>query len=241
MTFRRILIIAILFAVVMVLGCDVQSRYKTRTFLTSEQNREINKLYEPPEEQAEIEPFLEEYGDAPAIRVNGREIKASDIQRLYEWMWHGKEVPVNVKRDACMQWIQSYAVMTQWPETIDVALSRLEEIRQSVFDGVDFSNLVVENSHETNASQSAGDLGTVHRGMMVPIFEMHAFNDPLNRPSEPFPTVFGWHIAMPLERNTDDPNDPTVHVQHLLLAHGLDPSNIDQIAKDYTGTVQRWT
>jgi hypothetical protein len=30
-------------------------------------------------------------------------------------------------------------------------------------------------------------------------------------------------------------------VRHLLLAHGLDPANLDEISKDSMAAVQRWT
>jgi hypothetical protein len=247
MELRTFASLLILIPLVISLGCNVQSRYQTRTFMSEEQNTAIDEMYKPPEpeeqvtETAEVDPFLKDYRDMPAIRINGLEIKASDIQKLYEYMVSTGVDSSTAKRNACSQWIQTYAVMSQWPDTIETARARLEQIRQQVLDGTDFTNLVVENSQEPGADERAGDLGTIHRGMMVPIFEMHAFTDPVNQPSEPFPTVFGWHISMPVERNTDDPDDPTVNVRHLLLAHGLDPANLDEISKDSMAAVQRWT
>jgi hypothetical protein len=224
------------------LGCTVQSRYKTRSFLTEEELEKVNESYLGPketdeEEEAEIEPFLEGL-TGPVVRVNTLEILAEDIRELYEYLASTtNEDPLTLKQRACMEWIQTYAVMSQWPDKIHVAIERLEDIRLRVAQGADFEGLIVENSQEADAEFRKGDLGVFERRDKEAILEMHAFQDPLNQLSQPFPTVIGWHLLQVLERDTDIPNKPTVHARELLLYHGLDPNNKQDIQSNYI----RWT
>ncbi len=238
MNFLRSPVIPTLLLIALVLGCTVHSRYKTRTFMTDEEREEIERVYSGPSDdengdeeatEIEIEPFMRGY-HGPAIRVNDLEIEADDIRDLYEYLASFKDQEADTtKREACMNWIQAYAVMSQWPETIDTARTRIEGIQQQVLDGADFRYLIVENSQEPGSEETAGDLGTFGRGGVPTILEMRSFTEPLNRPSEPFPTTYGWHIVEVLERNTDETDDPTVHARHLLLFHGLDPENSEEI------------
>jgi parvulin-like peptidyl-prolyl isomerase len=144
-------------------------------------------------------------------------------------------------REAAFEWIRAYAVATHWKDKIPPAIDRLNQLRRQVLEGADFGYLIVENSMEPGADKSGGDLGTVGRGSLVPIFEMRAMTGPLNEVSEPFPTVFGWHILQVLSRDLSDPENPKFHVRHLLLVHGLDPANEDLIQQEQGANVMRWT
>jgi hypothetical protein len=240
----RRLSICLLLCIPLIAGCIVQSKYNTRSFMTPEEIAAVDKIYAGPQPETPkrtLEPFLKGF-EGPAIRVNGLDIQASDIRRLYEYLASYKpDDPIALKRQAAMQWIQTYAVMSHWPDKIEPARQRIEQLRQQAVGGADFRYLIIENSQEPGADRSGGDLGTQGRNKFLPIFEMHAMTDPLNQISEPFPTIFGWHLIEPLERNTDDPNNPTVHVRHLLLVHGLDPANADMISQDNYANVLRWT
>jgi hypothetical protein len=227
-------------AAVLISSCTVASKYPTRSYQNDDERQAINKIYSPSEKEIpkkEMEPFMkDEHG--PALKVNGLAISADDIRSLYEYFGtFRKEDAITLKRDALMQWIGAYAVMSQWPDKIEPARKRITELHDQVVKGANFRNLVVENSQEPGADKSAGDLGTSGRGKLVPVFEMHAMTEPLNQISDPFPTVFGWHIIEVLERNTTDPDNPTFHAEHLLLMHGLDPANGDAIRQNST----RWT
>jgi hypothetical protein len=227
-------------AAVLIAGCTVASKYPTKSYQNDDERKAINQIYSPSESQIpkkEMAPFMkDEHG--PALNVNGLEISADDIRSLYEYFGtYRNDDPVVLKREALMQWISAYAVMSQWPDKIEPARKRISELHDQVVNGANFKNLVVENSQEPGADKSAGDLGTMGRGQLVPVFEMHAMTLPLNQISEPFPTIFGWHIIEVLERNTTDPDNPTFHAEHLLLMHGLDPANGDAIRQNSA----RWT
>jgi hypothetical protein len=244
MTSFRICLVFCLVGVWLTSGCGVHSKYKTRSQQSPEELAATDKLYAgaKQEEAAKaLPPFLDGV-EGPAIRVNGLEIPASDISRLYIFLGTSKkEDPTVLKRQAAIEWIETYAVMSHWPDKIEAARQRMTQLRQQALNGADFLNLVVENSQEPNVTQTGGDIGTVDPSKLLPIFAMHAMNDPLNQVSEPFPTIFGWHILKPLDRETSDPNKVTVHAQQLLLVHGLDPANEDLISQDQGVNVTRWT
>ena len=156
---------------------------------------------------------------------------SSDLRDLYRhYVTFQKRDPEQAKGIACEAWVRAMATATHWPDTIDATISRLEQIRDQVNQGtVDFTSMVVENSQEAGAETSGGDLGTIRNGMMLPIFEMHAFNDPIGQVCGPFPTTFGWHLILITERNDMGTDYASAKARHLLLVHGLDPENINQL------------
>lgn len=236
-----ILAICLVASFVFLCSCGVHSKYTTRSHMTPEELKAFESKYAPVEEtsteEKKIEPFLKGI-DGPAVRVNGRDIPAKDIRELYEYLSsYKREDAVSLKRQAVMEWIQTYAVMTQWPDKIEPAIKRLNSIHQLIQQGGDFRNIIIENSQEPLADKTGGELRSQNRGDLVPIFEMHAMTAPLNKVSEPFPTIFGWHLAETLSRDETDPAKPSFTVRHLLLFHGLDPTNGDLIRQN----AMRWT
>ncbi len=234
---KRIAVL-ILIPLLLVLSCSVQSRYNTRHNMTEEEQVAIDEMYTPtdPEEEAEArepEIFLSFYQNTPVIRVNGLLIPADGIQDLYEYFVSFRtEDDAHLKLEACENWIGAYAVAGQWPETVDPTINFLIGIREQARLGGNFVNLVVENTQEPGSDETGGVLPTVGRGMMVPIFEMYAFTNPVGQVSGPFPTMFGWHLIEIISRNNDDPGNPTVDARHLLRVHGDNPENINQITED---------
>jgi hypothetical protein len=235
----KIILIFIVPFLALSVGCTVASNYPTRSYQTADERASVDKIYNPPKEAPpakQLEPFLKDV-EGPALRVNGFDIPANDVRELYQYFGtFRKEDAITLKRDALMQYIQTYAVMSQWPDKIGPALQKIAALRDQALAGTDFNYLIVENSQEPGASKNAGDLGTLGRGQLLPIFEMHAITEPLNTISQPFPTIYGWHIIQVLERDTSNPEKPTFHARHLLLMHGLDPANGDLIDKNAT----RW-
>jgi len=241
----RSAILATVMAALVLAGCTVSSKYRTRSFMTDEERRAFDEKYYPTPSEAESglgqEAFLGGF-EGPAIRVNGLDIDAADIRQLYEYLLPlGGGEATEIKQAACLEWIKTYAVMSQWPDTIEPAKQRLMDIRAQVESGVDFGNLIVENSQEPAAERTGGDLGEAGIGQLVPIFEMHAFSDPVGQIVGPIPTIFGWHLLEVLERTEGNGEGPKVHVRHLLLFHGLDPQISDSIKENavmWTNTAQ---
>ncbi len=226
-------------------GCGVQSKHKVRSFMNEEELAEIDEIYNPPveeddtengDEPREIEPFLVDV-DGPVMRMNGVDIPAEPVIELYEYYASFRDDDfIVLKQEACREILQSYSSMSQWPDSIQPALERMAEIKAQAESGVPFVNLVVENSQEPGAQEGGGDLGRITRGMMVAPFEAVVFTAPIGEVYGPFPTIFGWHLVEIGSRDESDPDNPFAEVRHLLLFHGLDPENGQEIRNN----LERW-
>lgn len=222
---RQVILLIILSTFFMLLSnACIESKFKTRSQMTTEEIASIENLYHPGSVEVTIPPFLEDF-DGPALRVNGREIMASDIRNLYhQFVVFRDKTPEQAKEYATVEYVRATALATQYPDTIDASISRLEAIRDNVNRGeVDFASMVVENSQEPESESSGGSLATINIGRMVPIFEAHAFTAPIDTVSGPFPTIFGWHLILVSARDDRDPENATADASHLLLYHGLNP------------------
>ena len=83
------------------------------------------------------------------------------------------------------------------------AQQRIREVQQKINDGEDFADIATAYSDDTSSAASGGDLGWFGPGEMVGEFEQVAFSTPVNTPSQPFKTAFGWHIVEVLEQKME--------------------------------------
>lgn len=76
-----------------------------------------------------------------------------------------------------------------------VARKTIENLRQRVDNGEDFSKLAEDFSQDPGSAKQGGKLGSVTRGMMVEPFEKALFALPkVGAVSEPVRSPFGWHL-----------------------------------------------
>lgn len=68
----------------------------------------------------------------------------------------------------------------------------------------EFKRLASLNSIDTGTARRGGDIGPFMEGEMVHDFDRIAVSAPLNEPTRPFQTVFGWHIVMVTSRTLLD-------------------------------------
>lgn len=88
--------------------------------------------------------------------------------------------------------------------TASEAKRRLSVLRGRLQSGDDFATLARANSDDTGSAVKGGELGWLSPGETVPAFEKTLFKLPIGEISEPFESVFGWHIAQVLERRKHD-------------------------------------
>ncbi len=93
-------------------------------------------------------------------------------------------------------------------------LDKINEIRDRILDGENFSTLAVLYSDDPGSAQKGGELGFVGRTDLVPEFATTAFDmdedDPVSRVVE---TEFGYHILKLIERKGNQ-----VNVRHILIS-----------------------
>ena len=93
-----------------------------------------------------------------------------------------------------------------------LAIEKLEGIRQRVVDGEDFYSLALIYSEDPGSVDQGGDLGYVKRGEMVPEFEAAAFQLEKEEVSPIVKTQFGYHIVQLLDKKGEK-----ARIRHILI------------------------
>jgi peptidylprolyl isomerase/peptidyl-prolyl cis-trans isomerase D len=91
----------------------------------------------------------------------------------------------------------------------------LEDIRQQILEGAEFSEVAATWSDDASA-QRGGSLGLISHGDMVPEFETVAFSTPAGEVSPVFSTPFGYHIVK-VDSVTTEGGEEKRAVRHILL------------------------
>jgi peptidyl-prolyl cis-trans isomerase SurA len=86
-------------------------------------------------------------------------------------------------------------------------VTRLEQLRERIVGGEDFSTLARSHSKDKVSASKGGDLGWTNPGDLVPQFEEAMNALAINQVSYPIETRFGWHIIQVLERREYDSTD----------------------------------
>ena len=97
------------------------------------------------------------------------------------------------------QWQSRHILLT--PSTIrndEDTINQLNNIRQRIIDGEDFSSLADQFSEDPGSAKLGGDLGWVGLGVFAPEFEKMMLETKINEISEVFETQFGFHFLQVL-------------------------------------------
>lgn len=97
-------------------------------------------------------------------------------------------------------------VLIKVTEVVDAetALTKINEIRESILKGGDFATIAKESSEDTGSALAGGDLGWASASDYVAEFKRVANELPVNKLSQPIKTQFGWHILEVLGRRSVD-------------------------------------
>ena len=80
----------------------------------------------------------------------------------------------------------------------------IEDLRQQIVDGADFTEIASEFSDDPGTALSGGDLGWTDGEEFVAEFKLAMELTEIGEISEPFQTEFGWHILEVEDRRIDD-------------------------------------
>lgn len=92
------------------------------------------------------------------------------------------------------------------------AKAKLEELRERVNKGEDFSTMAILYSQDPGSAKAGGELGFVGRGDLVKAFEAVAFKLKPGELSSVVETEYGFHIIQLIERRGEQ-----VNVRHILI------------------------
>ena len=103
------------------------------------------------------------------------------------------------------QWQSRHILLT--PSTIrndEDTINQLNNIRQRIIDGEDFSSLADQFSEDPGSAKLGGDLGWVGLGVFAPEFEIMMLETKINHISEVFETQFGFHFLQVLGKRNHE-------------------------------------
>jgi len=98
------------------------------------------------------------------------------------------------------------------PEQKQLAIEKVEGIRERILKGEDFSKLAIIYSEDPGSAVKGGDLGFVGRGELVTEFEGAAFRLQPGEVSEVVKTKYGYHIIKMIEQKGE-----RIRVNHILI------------------------
>lgn len=107
-------------------------------------------------------------------------------------------------------------------EQRNIAITKLENLRQQILDGADFAELAQKNSDDPGSGRAGGDLGWTSRGKFVPEFEAAAYGLEENEISEIVESQFGFHLIQLLERRGN-----RIHTRHILIRPAITEADLE--------------
>ena len=111
--------------------------------------------------------------------------------------------------------------------SIEETLSKLEDLRNRILNGADFSTMAILYSEDPGSSRNGGSYYNVKKGLFVKEFEAVAFSLNSGEISEIFKTEFGYHIVELIERRGNE-----LDLRHILMTPKI--SNQDMLqAKEF--------
>src|SRR5690625_1330508 len=112
------------------------------------------------------------------------------------------------------------------------ARERLQQLRERMLHGEDFSDLARSYSEDPSAPQG-GDLGWLSPGETVPAFEQSMNALEINEISEPIRSPFGWHLIQVLDRRQKYMSDEMRRLQarQALFEQYAEPAFEDWLAQ----------
>ena len=96
--------------------------------------------------------------------------------------------------------------------SIEETLSKLEELRNRILKGADFSTMAILYSEDPGSSRNGGAYYNVVKGKFVKEFEAVAFSLEVDELSEIFQTEYGYHIAQLIDRRGNE-----LDIRHILM------------------------
>jgi len=111
------------------------------------------------------------------------------------------------------------------------AKERINEIRERIVNGEDFSTLAILYSEDEGSAKKGGELGFMGRAELVPEFSIVAFKLKGKDVSEIVETQFGFHIIQLIERRGQK-----INARHILIKVKVDEEQV-KLAKNLADSV----
>lgn len=107
-------------------------------------------------------------------------------------------------------------------EQRNIAITKLEDIKQQIVDGADFAEMAKKFSSDPGSGRMGGDLGWTGRGKFVPAFEAAAYSLEIDELSEIVESQFGFHLIQLLGRRGN-----TINTRHILVRPAITDADLE--------------
>ena len=109
---------------------------------------------------------------------------------------------------------------------LEETLKKLEDLRNRIVNGADFSTMAILYSEDPGSSREGGQYNNIKKGQLVKEFESIVFSLGRGELSEIFETEYGYHIAELIERRGNE-----IDFRHILMTPKI--SNNDLLKTKY--------
>lgn len=152
-----------------------------------------------------------------ATVTTGMDVTPSEVRKFYSEIPEDSLPFVNARIEV------AEIVMLAPPnrEQVEEARKKLDELRERVLKGDDFSTLAILYSEDPGTASKGGELGFVGRAEVDPAFAEAAFKLKGNEVSRIVKSEFGLHIIQLIEKDGDK-----VNVRHILIKPKVEGSAI---------------
>jgi len=133
----------------------------------------------------------------------------ADVKSFYDQVPKDSLPTINAE----VEYAQIVHNVTVSEEQKSAAKQQLNDIRQRILKGEEFSTLAILYSQDIESAKQGGELGFVNRGDLVPTFEVVAFHlKNKTEISEVVETPYGYHIMQLIERRGEK-----INIRHILI------------------------
>ena len=110
------------------------------------------------------------------------------------------------------------------PESAQETIDRLNQLRERIAAGSNFSTLAVLYSEDPGSAKNGGEYKGIRRGQFVKEFEAVAFNLKKGQVSEPVKTEFGYHIIQLIEKRGEE-----LDLKHILIKPKISDDDLNKV------------
>lgn len=116
-------------------------------------------------------------------------------------------------------------------ESKEAARAKLKELKERVENGSNFATLAVLYSEDPGSAKNGGEYKNIKRGQFQKEFEAVAFNLKKGEVSEPFETIFGYHIVQLLAKRGEE-----LDLRHILIKPKISQEDLNE-AKEFLDSI----
>lgn len=147
------------------------------------------------------------------------EVTPTEVQEFYESIPRDSLPLINTEVELAQ--IVVYPTVDQ--EAEQAAIDELLSIKERIENGRSFSAMAIIKSEDPGSSRNGGLYEGIRRGQFVKEFEAVAFNMQPGEISEPFRTVYGYHIVLLEEKRGEE-----LDLRHILIKPDVNMNNLNE-------------